>query len=139
MATPEATFIASIHRLLPREDELHREKMNNPYSSGTADVWYSGARDLWIEYKFIVIPKRSTTLIDLTVGKAPALSVLQQHWLGRRYDEGRNIWVIVGCKEGGVIMKDKDWLSAWPTEQFSTELLGRLALAQQITRFLEHP
>lgn len=62
---PETTFIASVHKHLPKE--LHREKMNNPYSSGTPDVYYSGMKaDLWIEYKFIPrIPAHDTTEIKI--------------------------------------------------------------------------
>ena len=54
---PETTFITSVNRLLPigavedvplfepipmKRKWIGYEKMNNPYSSGTADSWYSG-------------------------------------------------------------------------------------------------
>jgi len=139
MAKPETTFYTSVHKHLPPAQELHREKMNNPYSSGTADFWFSGRRDLWVEYKFILLPKRDTTLIDLTAGKSPGLSVLQQHWLRSRIGEGRNVWVIVGCKEGGVIMRSRGWELPWPTGEFKKQLLSRQAIAGELLNFLGTP
>ena len=50
---PENAFIASIHRHLPSPETLYRMKNHNEYNGGIADCWYSGKRDLWIEYKFI--------------------------------------------------------------------------------------
>jgi hypothetical protein len=77
---PENTFIASVHKHLQC---TYFEKMNNPYRSGTPDVWYSGDKsDLWAEYKFIQsIPVKVDVRLDL--------SELQKLWLRRRYEEGR--------------------------------------------------
>jgi hypothetical protein len=108
VAKPETTFYESLHRHLPEKARLHREKMANPYTGGTADVWYSGdLSDLWVEYKFIEVPKRDATMIDLC--KFDMLSGLQQEWIKGRVREGRNVWVIVGCREGGVIFKGLEW------------------------------
>jgi len=102
---PENTFRVGVHKHLPKT--LHHEKMNNPYSSGTADDWYSAGRDLWIEYKWLArCPK---VKFNLTTGKKPALSPLQQKWLRGRYDEGRSVFVVVGSPEGSVILEDLDW------------------------------
>ena len=69
---PENRFIASIHRLLP--NELHAEKMHNPYRGGTFDVWYSGNKaDIWVEYKY----------------DDNWLSPLQAKWGRGRHAEGR--------------------------------------------------
>lgn len=137
MRKPETTFIASVHRQLPPEDELYRMKNNNAFNGGIADVWYSARRDLWVEYKFLELPKRATTVIDLTAGKDPMLSVLQQDWLKRRLEEGRNVWVIVGCKEGGVILKNRSWEHAWTTGRFRAELQTRNEIAAALRYFLE--
>lgn len=140
MSGPENTFIAGVHRHLPPKDDLHREKMNNPYSSGTADMWYSGpsgGRDLWVEYKFLLLPKRDTTVIDLTTGSDPPLSALQQDWLKRRHDEGRNVWVIVGFKEGGVLFVGREWEKPHTTAQYRGWMLRRDLLAEQIQSFVE--
>lgn len=127
---PETTFINSVHRYLPTPTSPHREKMNNPYRGGTADVWYSGTKaDLWVEYKFIPrIPKKGRIV--------PALSALQLDWLRKRHEEGRNVAVIVGCKEGGIVFHDESWVVGMPAELFKQRLIDRKDLAHYITRFV---
>lgn len=90
---PENRFRNSLHRLLPQE--LHHEKMHNPYRGGTFDDWYSGNKaDIWVEYKY---------------GKNP-LSELQKKWGRERYEEGRKVFVIVGHPTGGVLYTTpKSW------------------------------
>ena len=135
MATPENTFIASVHRHLPAE--LYSMKNHNQYNGGIADVWYSGAKaDLWIEYKFIVVPKRGTTLIDLTGGKTPSLSHLQQHWLRCRHAEGRSVGVLVGTKQGGVWFPGVTWGNPQNSQAFCTQILSRSELAAHISRLV---
>jgi hypothetical protein len=121
---PENTFITGVHRHLPRT--VYAEKMANPYRGGTPDVWYSGpVADLWIEYKYLPkLPKQQVT---------PALSALQTQWLAKRRSEGRNLAVIVGCPDGGVVFRDQEWEHALPTPQFQARLLPRPALAAWIS------
>jgi hypothetical protein len=134
---PETRFIASVHRHLPPEDEFHREKMANPYRGGTADSWYSGKfNDLWVEWKFIEVPARADTMIDLISGKKPTLSVLQQDWLRDRYNEGRHVLVIVGSKLGGVVFETpKDWTKPLNAAMFRHRLATRAELADRIYTF----
>lgn len=128
MRKPENTFIDSIHRHLPVA--LHREKMNNPYSSGTADVWYSGNKsDLWLEYKFIPrIPKRGQ------IDTMKLLSALQAKWLKKRSLEGRNVGVCIGCPNGGIIMLYRSWETLIEVKEFVERLASRKELACQIER-----
>lgn len=127
-AKPENTFIGSVHKHLP--SSVYHMKNNNPYNSGIADVWYSGLEgDLWIEYKFIVLPKRDSTVIDLVGGKNPDISALQQKWLRDRHSEGRNVGVIVGCKEGGVYFPGTSWGCTYTTEQFKQHVKSRVEVA----------
>ena len=101
---PEARFIASVHKHLPPVDQFYRMKNHNEFNSGIADCWYSGARrDLWVEYKWVELPKRPDTIIDITAGKKPSLSALQAEWISQRRIEGRRVWIVVGCEFGGVI------------------------------------
>lgn len=134
---PEAALINGVHKHLPNVDDFHREKMANPYRGGTADCWYSNDRDLWVEWKFIDLPVRDDTIIDLTAGKEPELSHLQQQWITRRQAEGRNVWVIVGCKGGGVVMRDRQWARAWRTDDFRFEIQSRGDIAQAIVDFCQ--
>jgi len=136
MATPENTFIGSVHRHLPAQ--LYHMKNHNMYNGGIADVWYSGTRaDLWVEYKFIVTPKRDETVIDITAGKDPALSRLQQDWLKARCKEGRNVGVIVGCKEGGVWLPGLAWVTPLKTVEFKNCLQSRSDLARTILALVQ--
>lgn len=126
VATPENTFIASVHRHLPVK--LYRMKNHNQFNGGIADCWYSGpAGDLWVEYKFIVIPKRDDTVIKIE------LSELQKNWLTSRHHEGRRVAVVVGSKEGGVWFGGVDWKIARAAKDFRDMVMSRNALATRIT------
>lgn len=128
---PETRFIASIHRLLP--EDLYRMKNHNTYVGGPADVWYSGKRmDMWIEYKYVAkLPK----IIDLMdTKKNYALSALQQEWLRGRHREGRNVVVILGCIEGGLVFSRLSWEQKCNEETVSYMGIDtRLEIAKWIT------
>lgn len=122
----ENTFIASIHRLLPKA--IYALKNHNEFNGGIADVWYDGpVGDLWVEYKFIVVPKRDTTTITID------LSELQKQWLRDRYNNGRNVAVIVGCKDGGVWFEDLAWEELVLASEFRRCLVSRRALATMLS------
>lgn len=140
---PETTFIASVNRLLPLKrlkmcasvrseaplsEWIGYEKMNNPYSSGTADSWYSGkGGDLWIEYKFLPrIPQRGS------VSPTKLLSALQLQWLTERYEEGRNVAVVIGCPTGGVLLLDRLWEVELTAAKFTSLIRSRSDLASWI-------
>ena len=127
---PETVFYTSVHKHLPPAVELHREKMNNPYSSGTPDFWFSGSRtDLWIEYKFLQrIPVKAPIVV------AKLLSRLQLDWLQKRSKEGRNVAVIVGCSTGGVFLQAEDWSKEISGDRFKALILSRKELAEHIVR-----
>ena len=137
MASPENTFIGSVHRHLPKA--LYRIKNHNQYNGGIADVWYSGKLDLWVEYKFIKVPVRDDTVIDLihgTVKTGPDISNLQQEWLKSRHAEGRNVGVIVGSEKGGVWYPGTTWNRTSTSLEFRAAILPRPALAVLILRLL---
>lgn len=134
MSKPENTFIASVHRHLPPVDELYRMKNHNQYNGGIADVWYSGFKDLWVEYKFLVVPKRQTTVIDLL---KTHVSPLQEEWLYERHSEGRNVWVIVGSKDGGVIFPETSWAELFTAGEFIQRLRSRQDIAAAIRMFCQ--
>lgn len=134
---PENTFISSVHRHLP--GGLYRMKNHNQYNGGIADVWYSGDKaDLWVEYKFLVLPKRPTTVIDLISGDEPAISHLQQDWLRSRHAEGRNVGVIVGCKDGGVWFPGTSWDRTYTTEWFRERVISRNEIAGLIVSLVQN-
>lgn len=133
MSGPENTFIASVHKHLPPITELYRMKNHNQYNGGIADVWYSGGKDLWIEYKFVTEPKRPGTQIDI------GLSPLQAEWLRGRYTEGRHVGVIVGCKAGGVWLHDFEWERPLTAAQFKSQVRTRPEIAQLILNATKEP
>lgn len=138
-AKPETTFYESVHRHLPPPSLLHREKMSNPYRGGTADYWYDGPEtDLWIEWKFIVVPKRDDTVISLVSGKKPTLSALQQDWLRGRVANGRRVAVVVGSKTGGVWFGNTSWGLPFTAGEFRSLIKSRAALADQIVAITGH-
>ena len=129
MAKPETVFTNSVHAHLDRAT-LYWMKNHNEYVGGVFDCWYSGkgdsSTDLWIEYKFVVLPKRDATLV------VPDLSAIQAEWGTDRANEGRNVAVIVGCKEGGVYLPPGYW-APLPASEFRRRILTRKALAALIT------
>lgn len=133
---PETTFINSVHAHLPKH--LYRMKNHNQYNGGIADCWYSGdKRDLWVEYKYYVVPKRESSLISLVDGRSPPLSKLQQQWIAQRSAEGRNVWLIIGSKDGGVILERPwpRWNEPMTAKQFVSYLQPRKVIAERITSF----
>lgn len=120
---PETVFSTSVHKHLPKG--LYRVKNNNPFAGGIPDFWFSGNKgDLWIEYKYVKALSKN--------GTAVTLSELQTKWLRDRYMEGRNVAVIVGCKDGGFILRDLEWDNAIPPSAYTTNLLPRQVIAQWI-------
>lgn len=123
---PESRFINGVNGKIP--SAVHREKMHNIYRGGTFDVWYSGSKaDWWIEYKWIPrIPKKGRVV--------PNLSPLQLRWGVGRYEEGRNVAVVVGCPEGVVMLRYPDqWEEGVSVEEFRRTLLTKATLAEWIT------
>jgi hypothetical protein len=133
---PETTFYTSVHRHLPPPSQLYRMKNNNQYVAGVADHWYSGKHDLWVEWKFIKVPVRDGTVIDLVGGKDPVISNLQQEWIKDRTAEGRAAWVIVGSEKGGAVFRlVADWQRPHTAAQFRSRLLSRPEIAACIHKF----
>lgn len=131
MAKPENSFITGVHKYLP--PTLYRMKNHNEYTGGVFDCWYSGmVRDLWVEYKFIVVPKRDSTLV------VPELSDLQLEWGTERRREGRNVWVVIGCKEGAVRVPFEQWGCGMSAQEFKKSLWSRRDYAAAVISFVSH-
>lgn len=125
---PETRFYTAVNRLVPRS--VHREKMHNPYRGGTADVWYSGsADDLWAEYKWLAtVPKTAEIQVS------HLMSPLQLQWLKERYEEGRNVVVILGSPEGAWIFERRTWEGTLHPAQLRDEGLSKQNVADYIRR-----
>lgn len=118
---PETRYYSAIHKLLPKE--LHKEKMHNPYRGGTADVWYSGtADDLWVEYKYLADPPKRAA-----ISIRRELSPLQLNWLRNRYQEGRNVVVILGTPIGSWVFESL----TWETYELTSDDLRKIGRSKQ--------
>lgn len=104
---PETNFSNAVRAALP--EGIYSMKNNNDYVSGVPDLWFSGlAGDLWVEMKFV--PKLP---VKVPLRPYDLLSKLQEEWLRNRYNEKRNVAVIIGCKRlhriEGIILRDLAW------------------------------
>jgi hypothetical protein len=99
----EADFTRYIMGKLPRN--IYKWKIMNVMQNGVPDCYFSGsAGDLWIEVKYLSrLPKKPDTKFKINV------SELQNQWLTARSNEGRNVAVILGSKEGCRIFDQNDW------------------------------
>jgi hypothetical protein len=123
---PETNFTNRVLRYLPKS--VYRMKNNNPYTAGVADLWFSAkGGDLWIEMKYI-----DPLPVSVPVRPTKLLSALQLEWLNNRYDEGRNVAVVIGCKTGGVILLDKLWQSDLDVKTFKSLVRPPVELAEWI-------
>lgn len=127
-AKPETNFYSAIHKML--RGKVFYMKNYNPLQGGIPDCWYSGSqRDLWCEYKFVKLPARLTTQVMVD------LSDLQRLWLDSRLAEGRNVVVIVGCADGGVLMEHGAWNRSWTAQEFRDALRTKQELAAWLLNF----
>lgn len=108
-----------MHRHLT--ESVYKWKITDRYTAGVPDTWYSGCTcDLWIEWKYLKkTPKKHTA----------NLSALQKDWLNSRYKEGRNVAVIIGSPNGGIILRDL----AWNSQAMFSEPLKPVEIAHWIT------
>jgi hypothetical protein len=57
---------------------------------------------------------------------------MQKDWLAKRFHEGRNVAVILGCPDGGVVYTDLSWGSPLTCEEYRARIKTRKQLAQWI-------
>jgi hypothetical protein len=59
------------------------------------------------------------------------LSMLQQQWLHARFKEGRNVTVVLGFPQGGMVFTSLEWEQQWRSDD--REIESRLDLATWIS------
>tara|TARA_X000001036_G_C20683682_1_gene806775 strand:+ start:27 stop:431 length:405 start_codon:yes stop_codon:yes gene_type:complete len=128
----EHSFIKSVHRTLP--SEIFKWKIHDTFTGGVPDAFYCGpAGSLFIEYKFIKLPKKPSTKIKLNLSK------LQLALLERMSSFNQNVAVVVGFtnnnKTHGVIMTNlKEWTNTYTNEYY---LDSKKSIAK-ITQFINN-
>lgn len=117
----ESQYTSSVSGLLP--EDVYALKLSLPYTAGVPDSYYSGiGGDNWIEWKYLKSVPRT---VDLVSGNKPIITKLQQQWLERRHDEGRNVGVIVGSPNGGVIYPGLSWQQVLTREEFLSRCVSK--------------
>ena len=92
----EHGFIKAVHRHIP--SEVYRWKIHDTYTGGVPDAFYCGpAGSLWVEYKYIKLPKRKTTVVTF------GLSELQQIWLTKMAGYGQTTLLAVGWQQSAQV------------------------------------
>ena len=130
MGNPESNFTRNLNKDIRKiNPDIYTLKIMTYGNSGVPDCWASGnISDIWYENKWITLPKRDTTPI------VPNLSALQLDWLAKRQDQGIEVAVIVGSKEGCCIMVDH---RRWEMPHFRTDfILTRKDVAQWIVNWI---
>ena len=123
----EHGFVRSVHRQL--SPDVFVWKINDKYAGGVPDAFYAGpARCLFIEYKYVKLPKRDTTLVKTS------LSVQQKLWLDRMLGMDKQVALVIGSVLGSIII-DKDWDHPIPTELFRQRAMSTQAVAKWISAF----
>ena len=93
----EHGFIKAVHRHL--SPEVYRWKIHDTYTGGVPDAFYLGpAGSLWVEYKYVKLPKRPDTIVTFGTSK------LQTIWLTRAQECGQLAALIVGFNNSATII-----------------------------------
>ena len=107
----EHSFIRAIHKQL--HADLYHWKIRDSYTSGIPDTFYAGPKAiLFIEYKFVKLPKRSTTLIKCN------LSRLQNQWLKQMDRFNVPVAVVIGTDHKHLILEKGVWEKTFFKESF---------------------
>lgn len=94
-AKPETRLTQRVHKYIV---DLFYEKTNNPYNSGTPDVYYEGSGPTamaWIEYKYVTVKPRYYTWEEAL----NLCTTLQRNWLERARRSGKKVGIIVGFSD----------------------------------------
>ena len=95
--------------------------MSSLATSGVPDLYLSGKKDCWVEWKHDEVTKG---LIR------PKLSALQKQWINSRYDEGRLIFVVVTTdSKTGILYKNKEWNDHSNGRRPLTEIIAEILQA----------
>ena len=125
-AKPETSFTKRITSRLPKD--IYVMKNHNVYTGGVPDLWISGNKaDLWCEMKYV-----DPLPVNVPIRPMKLLSTLQAEWLNKRHDQGRNVAVIIGCKTGGIILRNKEWMKDISPSLFPSLIKSHAQLAEWV-------
>jgi hypothetical protein len=123
----EHGFIKAVHRHL--SPEVYRWKIHDTYTGGVPDAFYCGpAGSLWVEYKYIKLPKRKTTVVTF------GLSELQQIWLTKVAHYGQTTILAVGWEQSVQVFYGPQIPKTTTQDELVTDSLSRKELVALITQ-----
>lgn len=129
----EKTLIAAIVRPLP--PEIHSQSMTfgSLTANGTPDRYFDGTKgDLWCEFKQLDAWPRDGMVGGVDAKKRGCYSPQQYAWMKRRWENGRNVWGVIGLPDGRVVLQlsPDEWLHKSSIDGAITrgELVNRIAL-----------
>jgi hypothetical protein len=134
---PENKFMDAVHKQLP-DDAIYKMKITPVFTSGEFDTFYEGhARDLFVEYKFLELPKRYETMIYFD----KMLSPNQLKWGNRRVERTAASdrvppHLAIGCREKGryfgLFLQYTPDMTPINTKTFRDNLLSAKEIADRI-------
>lgn len=121
----EHGFIKAVHRHL--SPEVYRWKIHDTYTGGVPDAFYLGpAGSLWVEYKYVKLPKRATTYIPF------GLSILQALWLTRAINWKQSAIVVVGFEKSAIALTDPELFTGSTKNELEKEAISFKEVAKLI-------
>jgi len=126
----EHSFVKAVHRHLPKD--LIRWKIRDTFTGGVPDAYYCGpSSSLFVEYKFIKLPKRPDTIVKLN------LSALQLEFLGKLNDFNQPVAVIAGFISKNnifsIFLSDAVWTKPLSVAYYSENKISVANIAQRIS------
>ena len=123
----EHGFIKAVHRHL--SPEVYRWKIHDTYTGGVPDAFYMGpAGSLFVEYKYVKLPKRESTIVNF------GLTKLQVAWLTRAHMCGQLVAVIIGFDSSAVAITTPKSFSGMTQRELQDEAVS----FQQIAMLIEN-
>jgi hypothetical protein len=123
----EHGFIKAVHRHL--SPEVYRWKIHDTYTGGVPDAFYCGpAGSLWVEYKYIKLPKRKTTMVTF------GLSELQQIWLTKVALYGQTTLLAIGWQQSAQVFYGPHITQTASQDELVNNSLSFKELASLITQ-----
>ena len=130
----ETGYWNSLRKLL--KNRVYAWKINANFTAGIPDWWGSGShQDLWVENKRIKNDGDPPAFLDLT-NHDDYLTVLQQNWLVDRYNEGRNVGVLVFSKHGHVYFPGLSWQDPISKLDFIERAMSKKDMAERLINIL---
>lgn len=125
----EHGFIKAVHRHL--SPEVYRWKIHDTYTGGVPDALYLGpAGSLWVEYKYVKLPKRATTYIPF------GLSILQALWLTRAINWKQSAIVVVGFEKSAIALTDPELFTGSTKNELEKEAISFKEVAKLIEQYV---